>query len=87
MCKPSDLLFTGTWMKDADDQLRATFDLGFAAGLEAAAKVCEGLAQEIVESAKAGGHSPTQVAAGGGCLGCAAAIRALPAAQRGDDKA
>ena len=36
MSKPSDLLFTGAWMKDADEQLRATYDLGFAAGLEAA---------------------------------------------------
>jgi len=64
MSKPSDLLFTGAWMKDADDQLRATFDLGFAAGLEAAAKVCEEL---------------------DGAKECADAIRALPAAQRGDD--
>jgi len=38
MSQHSDLLFTGAWMKDADEQLRATYDLGFAAGLEAAEK-------------------------------------------------
>jgi len=89
MSKPSDLLFTGAWMKDADDQLRATFDLGFAAGLEAAAKVCEERAQAAFVARSRCTNADryrTLAAANDEAIDCAAAIHALPAAQRGDDK-
>jgi len=89
MSKPSDLLFTGAWMKDADEQLRATFDLGFAAGLEAAAKVMDEEAMAALDASRhardaSNAHQSLRREARR-FEDLASAIRALPAAQRGDD--
>jgi len=65
------------------------FEQGYAAGLEAAALVCEAEEAKHVEAAAQCPWTlnPTwYLGRGYASRDCATAIRALPAAQRGDDK-